>query len=278
VSPFPLRSEIMADPSSARGYGTGGVAGIYEVANSTRSDCILQEPQPTGTWPVGLATNTLASSTNPPDDSSSKISGGGIAGIVIGVLAFLVLLGLILFFLLRRKRKRRALADKERRVDGGYEVDLGSRHEEQGGADEGNVNPFRADSYDLTPVDGEPESSPIDSTQSSSAGLAGLGAAVGESSRQAGPLPPKRASPETETLRITNPANASEIPTLPAGTSIDETPPTRDRVRTSHDRDRQRTFRRHEDAGRWRVPEQEEVVDLPPLYTDIRRDDSDAGR
>ena len=170
------------------------------------------------------------------------------------------------------------MADKERRVDGAYEVDLGSRHEEQGGADEGNVNPFRADSYDLAPVDGEPESSPIDSTRSSSVGLAGLGAAVGESSRQAPPLPPKRASPETETLRITNPANSSDIPTLPAGTSIDETPPTRDRVRTSHDRDRQRTFRRHEDAGRWRVPEQEEVVDLPPLYTDIRRDDSDAGR
>jgi hypothetical protein len=268
----------MADSSSARGYGTGGVAGIYEVANSTRSDCILQEPQPTGSWPVGLATNTLASSTNPPDDASSKLSGGGIAGIVIGVLAFLVLLGLILFFLLRRKRKRRDLADKERRVDGGYEVDLGSRHEEQRGGDEGTIDPFRGDSYDLAPVDGEPEGTPDESTHSSSAGLAGLGAAVGESSRQAGPLPPKRTSPEVETLRITNPADSSEVPVIPAGASLDQTPPVRDRVRTSHDRDRQPTFRRHADAGRWRVPEQEEVVDLPPLYTDIRRDESDAGQ
>jgi hypothetical protein len=57
VSSSSLISEIIADFSSARGYGTGGVAGIYEVANSTRSDCILQEPQPTGSWPVGLATN-----------------------------------------------------------------------------------------------------------------------------------------------------------------------------------------------------------------------------
>ena len=227
---------------------------------------------------MGLATNTLASSTNPPDDSSSKITGGSIAGIVIGVLAFLVLIGLILFFLLRRKRRRRDLADKERRVDGGYEVDLGSRHEEQRGGDEGTIDPFRGDSYDLAPVDGEPEGTPDESTHSSSAELAGLGAAAGESSRQAGPLPPKRTSPEVETLRITNPANSSDIPTLPAGASLDETPPTRDRVRTSHDRDRQPTFRRHADAGRWRVPEQEEVVDLPPLYTDIRRDDSDNGR
>ena len=168
--------------------------------------------------------------------------------------------------------------DKERRVDGGYEVDLGSRHEEQGGGDEGTIDPFRGDSYDLAPVDGELEVPPSDSTQSSSAGSAGLGAAFGESTRQAGPLPPKRPSPEVDTLRITNPANVSEIPTLPAGASLGGTPPARDRVRTSHDRDRQRTFRRHEDAGRWRVPEQEEVVDLPPLYTDIRRDDSDSGR
>lgn len=190
----------------------------------------------------------------------------------------MVLLGLILFFLLRRKRKRRALADKERRVDGGHEVDLGSRHEEQGGGDEGTVDPFRGDSYDIASANGELEVPPRDSTNSSSAGLAGLGAAIGESSRQAGPLPPKRPSPELDTLRITNSANVSEIPTLPAGASLDETPPARDRVRASRDHNRQRTFRRHEDAGRWRVPEQEEIVDLPPLYTDIRRDDSDSGR
>jgi hypothetical protein len=234
---------------------------------------------------VGLATNTLASSTNPPDDPSSSLSGGAIAGIVIGILAFLALLGLILLFLLRRKRRRQAAADKERRVvEGGYDVDLGSAHEESGDRDDGNIDPFRGDSYDLAPVDGNTEISPMNSNQSSSAGLVGLGAtstpeAESSRQRQAGPLPQKRASPEIETLRITNPADASEIPTIPAGAALDETPPTRERVRASYDRDRQRTFRRHEDAGRWRVPEQEEVVDLPPLYTDIRQDGaSDAGR
>jgi len=168
--------------------------------------------------------------------------------------------------------------DKERRVDGGYEVDLGSRHDEPGAGDEGTIDPFRGESYDLAPVDVELEVPPRDSTHPSSVGVAGLGAAAGEPSRQAGPLPLKRPSPEVDTLRITNPADASEIAILPPGASLDGTPPARDRVRTSHDRDRQRTFRRHEDAGRWRVSEQEEVVDLPPLYTDIRRDDSDSGR
>ena len=264
-----------ADHSSARGYGTGGVAGIYQVDNSTRTDCIIQEPQPTGVWPVGLATNTLASSTNPPEEPSSGPSGGAIAGIVIGVLAFLLLLGLLLFFLLRRKRRRQAAADKERRaVEGGYEVDLGSSHEEIGGGDDTTVNPFRADSYDLTPIEGEAADPADGGTTSSSAGLAGLGAGAGEaaseeSTRQAGPLPPKSTSLERDTLRITN-ANSSELPTIPANGAV--------RASRTNPRDRQQTFRRHEDAGRWRVPEQEEVVDLPPLYTDIRRDDSDAGR
>jgi hypothetical protein len=283
----------MADVSSARGYGRGGVAGIYEVDNSTRSDCNLQEPQPTGVWPRGLATNTLASSTNPPDEPSSSLSGGAIAGIVIGVLAFFALLGLILFFLLRRKRRRQALEDKERRAvsgGGGYQVDLGPRYEEsvRAGGDEGTVDPFRADSYDLGEVESASNgggASPGGLTSSSSAGLAGLGAAMGnatgtgagagptaESSRQAGPLPQKRTSLERETLRITNPANGTDIPTTPAGATFDESPPRDTRPRASHDRDRQRTFRRHEDAGRWRAPEHEEVVDLPPLYTDIRRD------
>lgn len=285
----------MADVSSARGYGRGGVAGIYEVDNSTRSDCILQEPQPTGVWPRGLATNTLASSTNPPDEPSSGLSGGAIAGIVVGVLAFFALLGVILFFLLRRKRRRQALEDKERRAvsgGGGYQVDLGPRYEEsvRPGGTEGTVDPFRADSYDLGDVDGAAaggggspvrDGSPDGGTLSSTAGLAGLGAAMGtgtgtgtpaESSRQAGPLPQKRTSLERETLRITNPANTSDIPTIPTGATLDDSPPRDTRLRSNHDRERQRTFRRHEDAGRWRAPENEEVVDLPPLYTDIQRD------
>jgi hypothetical protein len=122
--------------------------------------------------------------------------------------------------------------------------------------------------------------SPDVTTQSSSAGLAGLGAAMGagagacigagaESSRQqAGPLPSKRTSLERDTLRIMNPATASD------GTTADD-PPRETRPRSqeySNIHNRQRTFRRHEDAGRWRMPEQDEVVDLPPLYTDIRRD------
>jgi hypothetical protein len=157
-------------------------------------------------------------------------------------------------------------------VQGGYGVDLGPQHEESAGADDGNVDPFTADSYDLAQVEQETVETPVSGT-SSSAGLAGLGAAVGESSRtgQAGPLPSKRTSLERDTLRIINPADTSEFPAIPVNEPRV--------VSTNHDRERQRTFRRHEDAGRWRVPEQEEVVDLPPLYTDIRQDGaSDAGR
>jgi len=171
---------------------------------------------------------------------------------------------------------------------GGYQVDLGPRYEEsvRAGGTEGTVDPFRADSYDLGDVDGTPAGeevspggggSPDGGTLSSTAGLAGLGAAMGtgtaaESSRQAGPLPQNRTSLERETLRITNPANTSDIPTIPTGATLDDSTPCGTRLRANHDRERQRTFRRHEDAGRWRAPENEEVVDLPPLYTDIQRD------
>ena len=262
---------------------------------------------------MGLATNTLPASTNPPDDpSSSPITGGVIAGIIIGILAFLGLLGLLVWFLIRRKRRRQAKEDTERRttmVGGGYDVDLGEGYVERPpsiGEDEGTVNPFRSeDSPDLspqTPLGVETEGAmPV-------AGLAGLSGVVGtgsspitttgpvrepeaggETSRQAGPLPPKPRSSidrdAQQSLRIVNPVNPDSVPAvLPASTS----PPTRTgngemRMRSSGDGLRQPTFRRHADAGRWRGPvqgrEEEEVVDLPPLYTDINRDgDSEAGR
>lgn len=301
--------------SSARGYGQGGVGGIYEVDNSTRTDCILQEPQPTGIWPVGLATNTLASSTNPPeeDGSSSSITGGAIAGIVIGVLAFFALLALLLWFLIRRKRRRQAAEDKARvTVGGGYDVDLGEGYDEQpqSGGDEGTIDPFRSEDSPGS------VSQTLDGGTITSAGLArvhgfdplvGSGGGGGHSpvspitrvgedqisrSQEAGPLPPKprTSTDHRENLRITNPANPSSLPTIPP--SFSPTSPSTHagrngtgvgvremRMRTSGDQLRQPTFRRHEDAGRWRGQEQEEVVDLPPLYTDINRDEeSEAGR
>jgi hypothetical protein len=154
-----------------------------------------------------------------------------------------------------------------------YQVDLGPRYEEavHGGGEESTINPFTAHSYD-TALE-ELGQSPDQTRTSSSAGLAGLGAAaVGQdreegSPRTAGPLPAKRSSIEPDTLRIANPANASDLPALQASAGYDD--PLR---RTRQDPNRQRTFRRHEDAGRWRGGEQQEVVDLPPLYTDIHRD------
>lgn len=279
---------------------------------------------------MGLATNTLASSTNPPEDDGSggsAITGGAIAGIVIGVLAFFALLGLMLWFLIRRKRRRQAAEDKERvnpGRGGGYDVDLGEGYEEQpqtGGAgggdgDEGTINPFRSDN---SPGSISQNLQGGDEGTVTSAGLAGagLGPAVGGNtspvspvagtgpgtrgpggemtrSQEAGPLPPKprTSTDHRENLRITNPANPASLPTLPPSLPLSSTSPSalagrnglgggggEMRMRNSGDGPRQPTFRRHEDAGRWRGQEQEEVVDLPPLYTDINRDgESEAGR
>lgn len=246
----------------------------------------MQEPQPTGSWPPGLATNTLASSTNPPEEEGggSTLTGGAIAGIVIGVLAFFALVALILFFLLRRKRRRQAAEDKVSPMVGTYDVDLGSYDEPaEDGVEEGTVNPFQS------------PTSP--GTAESSAGLAGagLGAAgvAAGPSRQAEALPSKQRSShdyphhnQRDGLRIANHEDPTALPTLPRGASLDDSPgPSGQgtgRQRRSQDHLRQPTFRRHEDAGRWRGAEQqqeEEVVDLPPLYTDIHRDgESEAGR
>lgn len=163
--------------------------------------------------------------------------------------------------------------------EGRYLVDLGPRHEEavHGGGEDSTINPFTADTYDTAP--GEHGQAPDQTRTSSSAGLAGLGAAaVGQdreegSPRIAGPLPAKRSSIEPDTLRIANPANASDLPALQASAGYDD--PLR---RTRQDPNRQRTFRRHEDAGRWSGGEQQEVVDLPPLYTDIQRNEADQSR
>lgn len=189
-------------------------------------------------------------------------------------------------------------------MGGGYEIDLvgGEAYEDQSNVqgisitngDEATVDPYRSDSQpdSVSGVEGE------DGTiMGSTAGLAGLGAPMathpstsptiaatgmidgGSSSRQAGPLPPKpRSSLDREgNLRIANPANPASLPTLPQGATVDGSPNvgrnSEARTRTSQDHPRQPTFRRHEDAGRYRAgEEQQEVVDLPPLYTDINRD------
>lgn len=85
-----------------------------------------------------------------------------------------------------------------------------------------------------------------------------------------GSLPPPAGG-----MRISNPDHDANIPTSPLGAAYDHT--------ASQERERRRrpefagpTFRRHEDAGRVPVTrpriQEEEIVDLPPLYTDVPRD------
>lgn len=166
--------------------------------------------------------------------------------------------------------------------------------------------------YGLTPDSGTGMS-----TARSSAGFAGLGAGLatgGEGEGQdwelhdiegrtgpgvAGPLPakisphaaiPMLSSPLSSQgqspaqghgqMRITNPSDPSGLPALPPGAGLSNHRGGRRSDNDLHDPfaiNPNRTFRRHEDAGRVRLPGQgrEEVVDLPPLYTDIRRDEDE---
>lgn len=114
--------------SDASGYGTGGTAGIYQVAldGSMPSNCGLILAAAQNPLPPGVATDSLPAAPSSTDrntasltgtgrptnsasvasGSSSGLSGGAIAGIVIGVLAALLLLFLLLFCLYRRRKNR----------------------------------------------------------------------------------------------------------------------------------------------------------------------------
>lgn len=325
-----------ADRSNAQGYGTGGVAGIYEVDNSTTptsTNCIKQSIAPTGQWPVGLATNTLSPATLPVTeraDPGADLSGGAIAGIVIGALAGLVILALALWFILRRRRRREAATQKI----ASHDVDLADETamvRTRSTSTSHMIEPYRS----LDPFDNQQQAldtgnTPRDDTGDggtiTSAGFAGLGAGVGaglagqrsrssgDDARLSGPgvagaLPQKGShtsqSPSTSSqpanqtlknellsggtpgmetsigtttapgaMRVVNHDNPASIPTLPPGARLDDRERERERERRRRDPLAGPTFRRHEDAGR--IPDmrgrEEEVVDLPPLYTDVPRD------
>lgn len=89
------------------------MAGIYQVDTSTRTACVAGQMPTTGSWPVGIATNTLPPSTLSPvpiestASSSTGLTGGEIAGVATGIVALLAFAGLAAFLLLRRRRRRR---------------------------------------------------------------------------------------------------------------------------------------------------------------------------
>ena len=78
-------------------------------------------------------------------------------------------------------------------------------------------------------------------------------------------------------MRIVNHDDPYGLPALPPGARHDD--PSRDPRRRGPGRRSMETgptFRRHEDAGRLPVTRrEEEIVDLPPLYTDVPRDGPD---
>jgi hypothetical protein len=94
--------------SNKNGRGTGGVGGIYQVSNSSSTSCIAASMEPTGSWPVGIATNTFPAAIIPTASTTvdSFPSGGPIAGIVVGAVVAVILVALLLLFLLRRRRRR----------------------------------------------------------------------------------------------------------------------------------------------------------------------------
>ncbi|RSH89934.1 hypothetical protein EHS25_001920 [Saitozyma podzolica] len=96
--------------NSNKGRGTGGVGGIYEVSNSSSLSCITASVEATGSWPVGIATNTLPAANIPTSSSTAHapLSRGATAGIIVGAVAVLIIFALLLLFVLRRRRRRRS--------------------------------------------------------------------------------------------------------------------------------------------------------------------------
>ena len=272
--------------NNAHGYGTGGVAQIYSVSNGSSADCVSQSVQPSGTWPVGLATNTLAPGTLKATEAGQGkgLSGGAIAGTVIGVLVAVGIIVATLFFFIRRYRARhRQLAMQQMKQQ---DVDLVDDDDEPG-EHVPMVEPFNLSAPAVVPAQQDVAGRP--STHSTnSAGFAGLGAGEGgltpdeevdrsgeNPTSQAGPLPRKStssleglprasASSANNGMRITN-NESEEYP--PLGLSISSRD---DRYDSRRRRDAGPTYRRHEDAGRiLQHPASAEVVDLPPLYSDV---------
>lgn len=183
--------------SNKNGYGTGGAAGIYEIANATGGGdgCIIQSLQPTAIWPVGVATNTLPVATNsgsPGDDDNggSGIGSGAIAGIVIGVLAALAILAFLLFWFLRRRRRSRTDGMRNKEQNHLDLADGAAGYDDPLRADHGNVSPYI--SHNHLDAGGTGSGSPVEAhsmtatphrsdsgnrSENSAAGFAGLGAA-----------------------------------------------------------------------------------------------------
>ncbi|GFZ49910.1 hypothetical protein JCM24511_07313 [Saitozyma sp. JCM 24511] len=83
--------------NNKNGRGTGGVGGIYQVSNSSSLSCITATMETTGSWPVGIATNTLPPATILTASSNpyAPLSGGAMAGIVVGaVVAVAAVIGI----------------------------------------------------------------------------------------------------------------------------------------------------------------------------------------
>ncbi|WVF65835.1 hypothetical protein IAT40_000572 [Kwoniella sp. CBS 6097] len=79
-----------------------------------------------------------------------------------------------------------------------------------------------------------------------------------------GPSYPPRAAVPQSGMRVVNHDSPDSLPALPPGATHGHGPTPRRRPPT----DNGPTFRRHADAGRY----QEEIVDLPPLYSEVPRD------
>ena len=180
--------------SNEHGYGAGGAAGIYEIANNTggSSSCIQQSLQPTAVWPVGVATNTLPVATNSrrPGDNDSTGGGlapGAIAGIVIGIIAVLALIAFLVWFI--RRRKRRNADDYRGKEHNNLDLADGASDRGAGGyddplpADHGTVSPYISQNHTALPGESHSmtatphRSDSGNRSENSASGFAGLGAA-----------------------------------------------------------------------------------------------------
>ena len=272
------------------------------MQHSRFNGCQLQQTQTTGQWPAGLATNTLPLGivpvTAPASTGGKSLTGGTIAGIVVGAVVGFALLVAALLFCLFRRRKRRAAKTEEEKPDN--QIDL-AEEEERDPQLLAALSPFTGpEGSPETHVDGTeypyPPSTSNTRLSTSTAGFAGLGAAItsGQDDQPrspntvapspstshddharysshgiAGPLPAKGTPP-----RITSSVNRSSTNMRVTNLDGSDSAPNASPRAGPGPRPRRRsdgegmTYRRHEDAGRVA-----EVVDLPPLYTDVPMQD-----
>ena len=264
---------------------------------------VAAKTQTTGQWPAGLATNTLPLGIVPVTAAAStggkSLTGGKIAGIAVGaVVGFALLVGALLFCLFRR-RKRRAARTEDEKPDN--QIDL-AEEEERDPQLLAALSPFTGpEGSPETNIDGPeypyPPSNPYTRLSTSTAGFAGLGAIVTSGAHEdsprspsmgapspstsyddharfpshgiAGPLPVKGVPPRITTsvnrsstnMRVTNVDGSDSVQNGSPRSGPGPRPPRRSDGEGM-------TYRRHEDAGRVA-----EVVDLPPLYTDVPTQD-----